>query len=111
MSSEESVWIDAHVCVASQWTYSDLDPPPLPGFDENAWVPAGNFGSRTLADLAEEFRAVRAATVQLVSHLELEAFTRRGAANNNPVTVRALIYIIAGHELHHAELLRERYLK
>jgi hypothetical protein len=92
-------------------TFARRDTTPLPGFDENAWVPAGNFGSRTLPDLAEEFRAVRAATVQLVSHLEPDAFTRRGAANNNPVSVRALMYIIAGHELHHAELLRERYLK
>jgi hypothetical protein len=49
--------------------------------------------------------------VQMMSHLEPDAFARRGAANNTPVSVRALFYIIAGHELHHAELLRERYLK
>ncbi|MFI5229456.1 MAG: DinB family protein [Gemmatimonadales bacterium] len=92
-------------------TFARRDETPLPGFDENAWAPAGNFGARTMADLAEEFRTVRAATVQLISHLEPAAFLRRGSASNNTVSVRALFYIIAGHELHHAELLRERYLK
>lgn len=82
----------------------------LPGFDENAWTPAGNFGSRTLGDLLEEFEVVRAATIQFAKHLDADALTRRGKANGAEVSVRALLYIIAGHERHHVALLRERYL-
>jgi hypothetical protein len=82
----------------------------LPGFDENAWVPAGNFGVRTLEDLLEEFQLVRAASVQLAQHLVEETLKNRGSANGNDISVRALLYIIAGHERHHVALLRERYL-
>jgi hypothetical protein len=82
----------------------------LPGFDENAWVPAGNFGGRTLGDLLEEYQVVRAATVQLARHLDEETLKRRGSANGNDISVRALLYIIAGHERHHVALFRERYL-
>ena len=81
----------------------------LPGFDENAWVPAGNFGSRTLGDLLEEFQVVRASTVHLARHLSDEVLARRGTANGNPISVRALLYITAGHERHHVALFRERY--
>ena len=73
-------------------------------------MPAGNFGARTLDDLLEEFQVVRAATVQLARHLDEETLTRRGSANGNDISVRALLYIIAGHERHHAALFRERYL-
>lgn len=82
----------------------------LPGFDETAYVPAGQFERRTLASLLDEFRAVRAATLALYSGLPEEAWTRSGPANNNPVSVRALVWITAGHELHHRNLLEERYL-
>jgi hypothetical protein len=86
------------------------DATPLPGFDENAYVPAAAFGRRALGDLAEEFAAVRAATVALFRHLGDEALDRRGTANGKTISARALGYIIAGHELHHVELLRTRYL-
>jgi hypothetical protein len=82
----------------------------LPGFDENAWVPAGNFGVRTLADLLDEFQVVRASTVQLASHIDEETLKNRGTANGAEVSVRALLYIAAGHERHHVALFRERYL-
>jgi hypothetical protein len=81
----------------------------LPGFDENAYVPAANFGRRTMADLLEEFQVVRASTVHLAKHLDDEALARRGSANGNPISVRALLYIIAGHERHHLALFKERY--
>jgi hypothetical protein len=86
------------------------DTTDLPGFDENAWVPVANFGARTIADLLEEFQVVRAATVHLAKHLDAEALARRGSANKNGISVRALLYIIAGHERHHLALFRERYL-
>ena len=86
------------------------DATPLAGFDENTYVPAGRFGRRALGDLVDELEALRASTVHLAKHFDDEALARRGSANNNEVTVRALLYIIAGHERHHVALLRERYL-
>lgn len=85
------------------------DAAALPGFDENAWVPAGRFGARSLADLAAELAVVRAATLALFRGLDDAALARRGVANGHPVSVRALAAIIAGHERHHLALLRERY--
>lgn len=85
------------------------DQTPLPGFDENAWVDNAGFASRTLDDLLEELEVVRAATVQFGSHLDADELARRGTANGNPMSVRALFYIIAGHERHHVALFRERY--
>lgn len=82
----------------------------LPGFDENAWVPNSGAGSRTLADLTEEFLAVRAATITLFEHLPPEAIARQGTASNREITVRAIAWIVAGHAIHHQKILRERYL-
>ncbi len=85
------------------------DATPLAGFDENQYVPAGGFDRRTLADLAAELAMVRAATLALFRGFDAEALLRRGEASGQPVTVRALAAIIAGHERHHVALLRERY--
>jgi uncharacterized protein (TIGR03083 family) len=82
---------------------------PLPGFDENAYVSEARFDRRTLADLLAELDAVRRATLTLVRGLPSEAWTRRGTADGAPYTVRALIFMIAGHELHHRAILEERY--
>ena len=90
--------------------FARADGNPLPGFDEKAWVPAGRFDARSLKDLAGEFDAVRRATIALFAGLDADALARRGTANNNPITVRALAWIIAGHERHHIAILRERYL-
>lgn len=86
------------------------DRTPLPGFDQDPYVRAGNFDARTLADLAAEFEQVRAATVSLLRSLDEEAWGRRGTANDNEVSVRALAYIVAGHEAHHVNILRTKYL-
>ena len=85
------------------------DATPLPGFDENAYVAQADFGRRTLGDLAREFEFVRRATVALFAGMTDEALARRGTANGQAITPRALAYIVAGHERHHAVLLRERY--
>jgi hypothetical protein len=87
------------------------DSTPLPGFDEQAWTPASGASSRTLADLLEELAAVRDSTLALLSHLPADAPLRRGTANGNEISVRALAWIIAGHERHHLRILRERYLQ
>ncbi len=86
------------------------DATPLATFDENAYVPAGRFDARTLADLAEEYQAVRRATVLLFRSMDGDALGRMGVASGAGVSVRALAWIIAGHEAHHVALLRERYL-
>ena len=86
------------------------DETPLPGFDEQAWVPQSGANDRTIADLLAELRAVRAATIALLRHLPADSVTRRGTASGNGVTVRALAWIIAGHPMHHLSILRERYL-
>ena len=87
------------------------DTTPLPGFDENAYVPMANFEARSLASLAKEFEQVRRATIAFMETLEPEAAARRGTANNMEISARAIAYIIAGHERHHVRILRERYLK
>jgi uncharacterized damage-inducible protein DinB len=89
--------------------FSRGDSTELPGFDENTYVAKSNFRSRTMEDLLEELWAVRAATLSLAKNLPESAMSLRGSANGSPVTVRALLYIIAGHERHHLGILRERY--
>ena len=87
------------------------DTTPLPGFDEKRWAQTANFDDRTLKELAREYGLVRDATLALLRSLPAESWSRRGTANNYSVTVRALAWIIAGHERHHLKILRERYLK
>jgi hypothetical protein len=89
--------------------FSRGDQTDLPGFDENVYVAASNFASRTMDDLLEELWAVRAATLSLAKHLPKDSLTRQGKASGNAVSVRALLYIIAGHERHHLAILKERY--
>lgn len=86
------------------------DATPLPGFEQDDYVARGDFGARSLASLAEEFEALRRATIALVSALDDAAMARRGSANGVQVSARALAYIIAGHERHHLHVLRSRYL-
>jgi hypothetical protein len=86
------------------------DGTPLPGFDENEYVPAMAAGTRTVADFAAEWGEVRRATLALFRYLPPEAWQRRGTASGKPVSVRALAYIIGGHVRHHLGVLDERYL-
>ena len=87
------------------------DATSIEGFEQDDYVRNGPFGRRSLADLIEDYIAVRRATVSLFRNLDEAAWTRRGIANKNEVTVRALAYIIAGHELHHRRIIEEKYLK
>lgn len=89
--------------------FARADETPLPGFEENEWVPAAQFDRRALADILAEYQAVRAATVAMFSSFSEEEMLRSGKANDDLVSVRALAHIIAGHELHHVGILRERY--
>ena len=85
------------------------DTTPLPGFDQDVFIAGSNFRERTMDDLLEELWSVRAATLSLAKHLPESVLSRRGTASDSPVTVRALLYIIAGHERHPVGILRERY--
>jgi DinB superfamily len=87
------------------------DATPIEGFEQDDYVRNAPFPQRPLADLIEDYIAVRRATVSLFRNLDEAAWTRRGTAANNEVTVRALAYIIAGHELHHRRIIEEKYLK
>jgi hypothetical protein len=87
------------------------DATPIEGFEQDDYVRNGPFARRPLANLIEDYIAVRRATVSLFRNLDEVAWTRRGVANKNEVTVRALAYIIAGHELHHRRIIEKRYLK
>jgi uncharacterized damage-inducible protein DinB len=86
------------------------DATPLPGFEQDDYVKTANSDARSLASLIDEFSAVRRANVLMLQNFDPEAWTRMGTASNNPVSVRALAWIIAGHELHHRSVLKEKYL-
>jgi hypothetical protein len=85
------------------------DKTPLAGFEQDDYVRAGGFEKRTLADLVNEFDVIRKSTLFLFRGLEDDAWIRQGTASDNPLTVRALAYMIAGHELHHRRIFLEKY--
>lgn len=90
--------------------FSRADATPLPGFDENDYVKHAAFDERPLAERIDELDALRRSGLAMFRALEEAAWTRRGDANGNPVSVRALAYIIAGHGRHHRAIIQERYL-
>ncbi len=92
-------------------TFARNDRAPLPGFEQDDWIRGSTFNDLPLAQLISEFECVRRANIYLFQHLGPEAWMRRGTANKGEVTVRALAYIIAGHELHHMNILRTKYLQ
>ena len=81
-----------------------------PGFDQDSYVKYSGANARSVADLLEEFTAVRIATIALFNSFGAEAWTRSGVANRHTLSVRAAAYIIAGHELHHIKSIQENYL-
>jgi len=85
------------------------DRTPLAGFEQDDYVRNGPFGRCRLADLVDDLARVRQATLSLFRSLDQAAWGARGVANNHEVSVRAIAYIIAGHELHHRRILEERY--
>ncbi|HXZ78862.1 MAG TPA: DinB family protein [Terriglobales bacterium] len=86
------------------------DSTPIEGFEQDDYVLYGPFQQCRLADLVSEFEHIRHSTLDLFRNLDPQAWTRRGVANKNEVSVRAIAYILAGHELHHRKILQEKYL-
>ncbi len=91
------------------FTFSRADTVQLAGFDENHYVSQSDSDQVSLTDLCAEFVALRTANVLMFKHLKPEAWTAEGIASDNPITVRALAYIMVGHVKHHSKILQERY--
>jgi hypothetical protein len=104
-----------HVCDTERvFAYRALriargDQTPMAGFEQDDYVKHGPFANAPLAEIIEDYIAVRRATLTLLRNLDEAAWVRRGVANKNEVSVRALAYITAGHELHHRRILEEKY--
>jgi hypothetical protein len=82
----------------------------LPGFDQDVYLAHSTYNTRTLEDIANEFKAVRESSLYLFASITDEQSTQKGIASGNPVSVRALAYLTAGHALHHIKILKEKYL-
>jgi uncharacterized damage-inducible protein DinB len=85
------------------------DQAPLAGFDENAWAKTAPHAKRRLAEVVDEMIAVRRSTLALIDSLDESSIANTGLANNNPVSARAICWIMAGHTKHHLDILAERY--
>jgi hypothetical protein len=83
---------------------------PLPGFDQDPYVANSGADERSISDLTGELAAVRRANLMMFRAFTEEAWRRMGTASDHPVSVRAIAYVILGHERHHVNILRERYL-
>ena len=83
---------------------------PLPGMDQNQYNATSMATARDINDIAREFSVLRASTIELIKSLSQEALDNVGTANGKLVSVRALIYIILGHEVHHRDVIDKKYL-
>jgi uncharacterized damage-inducible protein DinB len=86
------------------------DKTPLPGFEENDYVENTNANSRSIQELLTEFSAVRHSNLLLFKSFSEEQLTRIGISSNHPISVRALGFLIIGHQKHHQRIFQERYL-
>lgn len=103
--------IDAErIFTARALRFARGDATALPGFEQNDYVETAGSDRYPLAELADEFEAVRRSTCLMFRHMADEATLRRGTASGNGISVRALAYITAGHELHHRGVIAEKYL-
>ncbi len=87
------------------------DKTPLPGFDQDLYVPNSNAARRTKESIIEEYKAVRRSTIALFSNINGKMLHNMGEASNSPISVAALGFIICGHQKHHRNVIRERYLE
>ena len=90
--------------------FSRADATPLPGFDEDAYVANGTAEMQPLAELLDEFMHLRSANLTLIRNLSPSAWDRRGTANGKEATVRAFVFVLAGHMRHHLDVLHDRYV-
>lgn len=86
------------------------DKTALAGWEENDYAPQANASGRSMQKIAAEMAHLRSATIDLFEGFTPDMLSRKGVANNNELSVVALGFIIAGHEMHHCHILKERYL-
>ncbi len=90
--------------------FARRDKTPMPSFEEDDYARESNSGNRDITDLMIEYKAVRKATIELYKSFDETMLEERGAPNKNNISVRAMGFIIIGHQVHHQEVIRERYL-
>ncbi|MER3373646.1 MAG: DinB family protein [Allomuricauda sp.] len=86
------------------------DKTALPGFDQDEYVPQSNAAARTTDDLMQEYKAIRESTLCLFNSFDEDVLKRIGVSSGSRMSVRALGFIISGHQAHHVKIIRERYL-
>ena len=116
---EEGKWhvkeLLGHLCDAERifstraLRFARNDQTPLPGFEQNDYVPESNVEHRSVPDLLEEYALLRNATIKLFENLTPEMLQRQGTASGWPITVKAIGFVIVGHEKHHQNIFHERY--
>jgi uncharacterized damage-inducible protein DinB len=82
----------------------------LPGYEQNDYIANGNFNNCSFKDLVEEFRLLRESNLVMIRNFSDEMMSRSGMANGKRISVRTILFAIAGHELHHLNVIREKYL-
>jgi uncharacterized damage-inducible protein DinB len=102
---------DERIYVYRALRFARNDSTELPGFEQDHYAQYSEANKREITDLLDEFALVRRSTIAFFKSLDNTALMRTGVANGNRVSVRALAYHIAGHELHHMNIIRERYLR
>jgi uncharacterized damage-inducible protein DinB len=102
---------DERIYVYRALRFARNDSTELPGFEQNHYAQYSDANERETKDLLDEFTLVRQSTIAFFRSLGEAALLRTGVANGQSVSVRALAYHIAGHELRHMNIIRERYLK
>lgn len=90
--------------------FSRGDTSELPGFSEDDYAAAAHTEARTLADILNELHLVRQSTIALYQSMNDKMLDTKGIANKISTNPRAIGYMIAGHQLHHINILKERYL-
>jgi uncharacterized damage-inducible protein DinB len=90
--------------------FARADKTNLPGFEHDDYVVVANANGRSKASLLNEYNAQRESTIQLFSNFKDEMLMQIGVASGNPMSVRALGFVTAGHETHHCNIIKERYL-
>lgn len=87
------------------------DATPLPGFDQDVYIKGIDVSKLDFKKILKEYKAVRKATIHLLKHLTEEMYMRKGTANNTETNVQKIAYFMAGHEVHHMNIIKEKYLK
>ena len=101
----ERIFIYRLLCIARGEKQS------LPGYEQNDYAAVSGYNNRNMSDIAEEYDAVRAATLTLIKHLSEDVMSNKGMANGKTITPRAIAFATAGHELHHINVIKTKYLQ